>query len=408
MRVAIDARQLWEMGIGTYVRNLLGGLARAGGREIELTLLLPPPPWRDTWIDAVAARAGFPGAMAPGGGATPGRAAPPGAAATPGASAGPPAVRWIELAAPKQSLAEQVAVPLRLARERLDLVHAPHYVLPFAVPHPLVVTVHDVIHLLFPEFLTPFRRRIAGGLLALALRRARRVITPSRRTADDVARLFPFARGKLRVVSAGVAAVFAAGAPEPARIAAWRRAHGLPERYCLAVGAVRPHKNLLHLARAYAASGLAPDVGLVLVGEVPARSAGLLAAITAAGGNAVRFIGRVAEADLPLLYAGATLVAVPSLYEGFGLPAVEAMAMGVPVIAAAAGSLPEVVGEAGLLVGPDDLAGWSAALRRIVHEPLLAAELGARGRESAAARHRLERCGAETLAVYREALASRR
>ena len=443
MRVAIDARQLWEMGIGTYVRNLLGGLARAGGRELELTLLLPPRPWRDAWIDGEAARAGFPGAVAAGGesgGGGPGGRGPAGegpaggepaggelaeeeraggepggrdsgegelrAAASPADCSWPAAVRWFELTAPKQSMAEQVAVPLRLARERLDLVHAPHYVLPLAVSHPLVVTVHDVIHLLFPEFLTPFRRLIAGRLLALALRRARRVITPSRRTADDVARLYPFASRKLRVVSAGLSAVFAGGAPEPERIASWRRWHALPERYCLAIGAVRPHKNLLHLARAYAASGLGPEVGLVLAGEAPARAPGLLDAIATAGGSGVRFIGRVAEADLPLLYAGATLVALPSLYEGFGLPAVEAMAMGVPVVAAAAGSLPEVVGEAGLLVPPDDLAGWSAALRRVVRDPALRAELGARGREHVTAHHRLERSGAETLAVYREALAS--
>lgn len=391
LRVAIDARQLWELGIGTYVRNLLGGLARAGGPELALTLLLPPRPWRDSWTDPVAARAGFPGAGAPAGtGPLP---APP----APG-----PTLRIVELATPKQSVREQVEIPLRLLGHRLDLVHAPHYVTPLAVPHPLVVTVQDVIHLLFPEFLTPVRRRIAGHLLALALRRARRVIAPSRCTADDIARLFPVAKGKLRVIPAGLSALFSGGPPAPESIAAWRAARTLPHRYLLATGAVRPHKNLLLLARAYAASGLAPEVGLVLAGEVPARFRGLLAEITVAGGDGVRFIGRVADADLPHLYAGATAVAVPSLYEGFGLTAVEAMAMGVPVLAAAAGSLPEVVGGAGLLIPPEDLPGWSAALGRIVRDHALRSELAARGREQVRALS-LERLGAETLAVYREA-----
>jgi glycosyltransferase involved in cell wall biosynthesis len=390
MRVAIDARQLWELGIGTYVRNLLGGLARAGGPELDLTLLLPPRPWRDTWSDPVAAGAGFPGADAAA------------SAAPPPSPVAAPAVRSLEISAPKQSVKEHIAIPVRLFWQRLDLVHAPHYVAPLAVRQPLVITVHDTIHLLFPEFLSPARRRIAGHLLELALRRARRVIAVSRRTADDLEHLFPFTRSKLRVIYPGLAFRYAAGAPDPSRVESWRRRRGLPDRYYLAVGAIRPHKNLLHLARAYAASGLAPGLGLVLAGEAPLRFALLKEEIAAAAGSGVRFLGRVADADLPLLYAGATGVAVPSLYEGFGLTALEAMAMGVPVLAAATGSLPEVVGEAGLLLPPHDLAGWSEALARVARDQVLRSELGARGRERAPS-FSLERLGAETLAVYREA-----
>jgi glycosyltransferase involved in cell wall biosynthesis len=392
LRVAIDARQLWELGIGTYVRNLLGGLARAGGPELALTLLLPPRPWRDVWCDPAAARAGIPGAG-------------PAGEASPPAGLGPGlAIRTLELRTPKQSVAEQVEVPFRLLGHRLDLVHAPHYVAPLAVSHPLVITVHDVIHLLFPEFLGPARRAIAGHLLALALRRARRVVVPSRRTADDIARLFPFAGRKLRVSSSGLSAAFAAGPPDRESVELWRATHALPERYGLAVGAVRPHKNLLLLARAYAGSGLAPGVGLVLAGEVPARFTGLLAEITAAGGDGLRFLGRVPDRDLPFLYAGAAFVAVPSLYEGFGLTAVEAMAMGVPVLAAEAGSLPEVVGDAGLLLPPHDLGAWRAALGRIARDAVLRSELGTRGREQVR-KFSLERLGAETLSIYREAVA---
>jgi glycosyltransferase involved in cell wall biosynthesis len=389
LRVAIDARQLWELGIGTYVRNLIGGLVRTGGAELELTLLLPPRPWRDAWWDPVAQAAGIPGAVA-----DPDREGPP--------PAGPtrPRVQVIEVGARKQSIGEQISVPLRLLGRPVDLVHAPHYVAPLGVSQPLVITVHDVIHLLFPEFLSPARRRIAGLLLVLALRRAQRVIVPSERTADDLTQLFPFARRKLRVTGSGLAARFATGPPAPAVIEAWRTARGLPRRYGLAVGAIRPHKNLVHLARAFVASGLAPEVQLLVAGEAPPRFQALAAEIAAAGPG-IELLGRVPEGDLPYLYAGADFVAVPSLYEGFGQAAVEAMAMGVPVVASTTGSLPEIVGDAALLQPPDDLAAWSAALKRIGRDAGLRAELGARGR-ARAERHRLERLGAATLAVYRE------
>ncbi|HEY7728273.1 MAG TPA: glycosyltransferase family 1 protein, partial [Candidatus Eisenbacteria bacterium] len=229
------------------------------------------------------------------------------------------------------------------------------------------------------------------------------VIVPSRRTADDLAQLFPFASQKLRVTGSGLAARFAGPAPDAAATADFRARRGLPGRYGVAVGAIRPHKNLVHLARAYAASGLAPEVGLVLAGEAPPRFAGLATEIAAAGGPGVRLLGWIPDRELPFLYAGADFVAVPSLYEGFGLSAVEGMACGVPVVASDAGSLPELVGDAGLLIPPRDLPGWTGALARIARDPGLRAELGARGRERARA-HRLEKLGADTLAVYREAV----
>jgi glycosyltransferase involved in cell wall biosynthesis len=394
--VAIDARQLWELGIGTYVRNLIGGLARAGAGELDLTLVMPPPPWPDEWIDPVAAAQGFPGVK--GGGEN-----------TPPATAGraPRRIEALTARASKHSLVQQWVIPARMLGRRLHLFHAPHYVLPLAVPVPVIVTVHDVTHLLFPEFLTPAKRRVARLLLAAAVNRARRIIAVSRCTAADLEQLFPHVREKLRIVYPGLAPGYLDGGQisgDMNAMRAFQAARRLPERYILYVGALRPHKNLSILARAYAQSRLGPGLGLVLAGEAPARYAHLPPALAAEAGPGVQLLGRVPQPDLPLLYAGATAVALPSLYEGFGFTAVEAMASGVPVVVSTAGALPEVVGDAGLLVPPLDLEGWRTALVRLAEDAGLRAVLAAQGR-SRAAEFGLERLGRETLEVYQEALA---
>lgn len=406
LRVGIDARQLWELGIGTYVRNLLGGLARVAESEIDLNILLPPPPWRDDWVDPVAAAAGYPGARGESGGEGLGRAGEGGAgeggmvpAILPaGGKRGP---ETLISRAGKHSLLQQFIVPAQVLGRGIEVFHAPHYVCALGVPCPLVVTVHDLIHLLFPEFLPPARRQAARLLLRAAVGRAARVIVDSERTAQDLAEFFPHCRKKLRAIYPGLAVSYL-NRPAPDAIETFRRARGLPARYFLAVGALRPHKNLATLARAFAASGLAPGVGLVLAGEAPARFRDLPPVLAAEAGPGTLLLGRVREADLPLLYAGATAVTVPSLYEGFGFAATEAMALGIPVLASTGGSLPEVVSDAGILLAPEDVGAWRQALVRIASDGGLRDELAARGR-ARAAHFSLERLASETLAVYREA-----
>jgi alpha-1,3-rhamnosyl/mannosyltransferase len=174
---------------------------------------------------------------------------------------------------------------------------------------------------------------------------------------------------------------------------------GLAPGYLLFVGNPKPHKNLPALLAAYA--------------ELAARRSDLPPLLLAGGerddapAGGVRRIGVVAEGDLPALYRGARALVLPSLWEGFGLPALEAMASGTPVVAAARGALPELVGDAGLLFDPDDATALPAALARIVDDAALRAELARRGRERAAGYSWRETARA-TLAVYRDVLAGAR
>jgi glycosyltransferase involved in cell wall biosynthesis len=311
----------------------------------------------------------------------------------------PPAgVRQRRLLTPPHHRWEQVLLPLELATERLDLLHGPDFLVPRRRRCPAVVTVHDLAFLRYPEILTAESRRYYSQVRDVVAG-VELVIADSRHTAADVQELLGVPAARVRVVHL---APTPAPAADAAAVAALRQRYELDGPFLLYVGTLEPRKNLGVLLRAFERVGPAEPARLVLAGPrgwldepIVTQAARL--------GERVRLLGRVPAGDLGALYAAATAFVFPSLYEGFGLPPLEAMAAGTPVVAARTSSLPEVLGGAALYVAPDDEEGLGEALREVLGDAALRARLRDRGL-ARAAEFSWERTAAATLAVYREAV----
>jgi glycosyltransferase involved in cell wall biosynthesis len=269
---------------------------------------------------------------------------------------------------------------------------------------PTVLTVHDLIFRHLPEHHKVLNRWYLNATLPLYCRRADHIIAVSKATRDDIIASYQVPEKKITVVPEAAAPQFQPQPPE--RVARVRADHRLPEAYVLYVGTIEPRKNLIRLLDAWAALYQAHEAPpLVIVGKHGWLSDNFYAALAKNPcREAVRFTGYVADEDLPAIFAAAMVFAFPSLYEGFGLPPLEAMACGTPVVCSKRSSLPEVVGDAALTVDPSDTDALRAALRRLLRDAELRAELRARGLRQAA-RFSWTRAARETLAVYRTLMA---
>jgi glycosyltransferase involved in cell wall biosynthesis len=302
---------------------------------------------------------------------------------------------------------EQVGLPRRVRAERLDLLHSPHYTMPLRHSARSVVTFCDMTFLMHPELHQPVKRAFFPAMMRWSARHADRLITISESTRDDLSRLWDIDPERMTPVPLAAGAEFRPATPEAVAAACGR--HWLrPGGYILYVGVLEPRKNVDRLVAAF---GMAGDglrgLDLVIAGKRGWMYDEIFAQVQALGlADRVRFTGYVHQEDLPGLYSGARLFAYPSRYEGFGLPVLEAMRCGVPVVTTNVSSMPEVAGDAALLVSPDDVAGLADAMARLVEDPALAADLGRRGRERAAS-FSWERCARETRAVYERAMGDR-
>jgi alpha-1,3-rhamnosyl/mannosyltransferase len=262
-------------------------------------------------------------------------------------------------------------------------------------PRKQVVTLHEVMHLWLPGFVdgpgAAWRREAYATLVAAA----DRVITVSAFEREKILEHLKLPPD--RVVAVPLAAGPSFAPPEPGAGAAVRRRLGLEGPYVLSVGLAQPRKNTVRLVQAFAQ--VQTEAVLVLAGSTHAAYEAELAAACAPLGARVRRLGYVGPDDLPALYAGAWATAVPSLYESFGIPVLEAMACGSPVACASSGSLPEVAGDAALQFDPLDLDAISSALTKLCGDEALRARLAAAGRARAAT-FSVDRTARETTAVY--------
>jgi len=346
MRIAIDARKLHDFGIGTYVRNLVQWLARLD-HENDFVLLCRPQDCEH--IDQL------------------------------GPNFTPFAIR-----SGNYSLGEQLAVPFALARAKADLFHAPHYVLPMLTPCRSIVTIHDCIHLMFPEYL-PGRiahvyARLAGWI---ATNRSARILTVSETSKRDILRLFSVEPSKVDVIYNAIDDSFNRTISEQ-QIQRVRERYQLHERFILYSGNVKPHKNIERLIDAFhrlRQMGF-NDIKLLITGSEVSRYATLRRAVHHYHLHQhVRFLGFLSSETLAVLYRSADAFAFPSLYEGFGLPPLEAMASGTPVLTSNVSSLPEIVQDAALLVDPYDPSDIAQGLRQLLSDDRLRSQLIANGRK---------------------------
>ena len=344
MRVAIDVRKLHDFGIGTYVRNLVHQLARID-HETDYVLLC--------------------------------RRRDAGLAASLGEN-----FRTVTQRAPNYSIREQLMVPLSLGRAGASLFHAPHYVLPPLTPCRAIVTIHDCIHLRFPQYLPNRLAYVyAHAQLWSAARRARRVLTVSQASKQDIIRFFDVPESKVTVIPNAIDERFRQSPAEDDLVRV-RERYQLPERFVLYAGNVKPHKNLARLIDAFVAvrrRGF-DDLGLLLSGSEVSQHATLRRAVHRYNLHKhVRFLGYQTTETLAVLYRLAALFVFPSLYEGFGLSPLEAIASGTPVVASNVSSLPEVLGDAAVLVDPLDAAAIADGITRVLEDADLRARLHRNG-----------------------------
>ncbi len=344
MRVAIDARKLHDFGIGTYIRNLLRHLARIDATT-EYVLLCAPA---DMHVPPTLG----------------------------------PNFRAVLESSPNYSLREQWHVPWVLRREKPDVYHAPHYVLPAAVMSPSVVTIHDCIHLIFPQYL-PNRRAYlyARSVMWAAARRADAILTVSEASKRDILRFFDVKPEKVVVVHNAIDERFWTP-PADEDVARVRERYQLEHGFVLYAGNIKPHKNLVRLIEAFdeIRRGDFEEMKLLIIGDEISKMPALRRAVHQHHLHKhVRFLGYVSDETLAVLYRLAAVFVFPSIYEGFGLPPLEAMASGAPVVTSNVSSLPEVTGDAAVLVNPHDTGSIVAGVRRVLSDPAFAEQLRQKG-----------------------------
>jgi glycosyltransferase involved in cell wall biosynthesis len=305
---------------------------------------------------------------------------------------------------------EQVSFPRACLDEGVDVLHVPYFAPPFLGARKTLVTIHDLIPLILPAYRGSLLVRTYTRLVAAAARRAAAIVTDSQASRRDILRLLRVPAERVRVVHLAADKSFR---PESSgqRLQEVRQRYGLPEEYVLYIGGFDHRKNLNTLIAAYASlrAELRGRIPLVIAGRLPTRDSDFFPhprrlVEQQCVQDRVVFVGWVEEKDKPALYSGATLFVFPSLYEGFGLPVLEAMSCGTAVVASNSTSLPEITGDSALLVDPHDTEGLAAAMTLLLEDAAHREELASKGLQRA----RLfswDKTVAQTMEAYRSVAA---
>lgn len=374
MKIAIDVRRLRDFGVGTYIRNLLTAMA-AVDAENRYSLVLNP-------ADAVHL---------------------------------PPLPENFQVAAYSRADTdhlEHVRFPTFLSKLGCDLVHFPLNRVPLFIRGPYVVTVHDLGILLFSDS-SGFRRALRNFRFERGLLRARSVIAVSAATRRDLFKLVPIPKARVRLVyNAPDPRFFLGGQSDQSERDRILERYQIRRPFLLYAGTIRPQKNIPRLVEAFAvirgemeSHPLYRDLRLIIIGDEISRYPAVRRAVMQSRvEQSVRFLGFVPFETLRVFYEMASAFVFPSLYEGFGLPPLEAMASGTPVIASGISAVPEAVGDAAMFVNPENVFDIARGIREVLLDDPLRAKLIERGHEHAS-RFSWTRNAKQVIDIYRESVA---
>lgn len=339
MRIAIDARMIKPgtmHGIARYVFHLLKGLCTRGVEHKIFILVNDNSPLeKHSWPEHMVLV--------------------------------PVRADWI-------SLREQWEIPKILRQVRADLFHAPSFVTPFVVPCRMIMTIHDLNHMVLPHFYTPFHQFYYRVIVRESMRRSQFVLTVSHFSKREIVRTLSVPAEKIFVTYNGVSELYRPISDEK-ELAYVRDIYGLPRRFILCVSNNKPHKNVHQLVRAFCYA----DLDLPLVLACPVDHNLIRIAENYGKKHLVFFSKFIEEEHLPAVYANTELFVYPSTYEGFGLPPLEALACGTPVVVARSSSLPEVVGDNAIFTNPYDFKAIAKALELGIYDKELRTQLSAKG-----------------------------
>jgi glycosyltransferase involved in cell wall biosynthesis len=340
-RIGIDARKYFDFGIGRYIR--------------QLTLALHEEQPLHSWVLFIS----------------------------PDARGRIPTGERMETVLTdvgKYTLREWLGFGATVRRQQIDLFHEPHYTLPAGLARKSVVTIHDLIHLKFPEYFSPVARTYAWFMMRYAVNNSGAVIAVSEKTKEDILERFDVEQEKIHVIHNGISQQFRRLEPSEA-LQKFRTRYSLDRPFVLYVGGLGRHKNIPVLLRAFRiVREKEKGLQLVFAGRRFVEAHALVHQARQLGiEDAITDVGMLEDDELVFLYNLASVVVLPSLYEGFGFPALEAMACGTPVVVSDRGSLPEIVGDAAIIVEADRAESFAAALERVLHDADLRDKLRERG-----------------------------
>jgi glycosyltransferase involved in cell wall biosynthesis len=366
MRIGFDARMIDHPGIGRYIKNLLSAMLRLNTKY--RFLIFGNKKLLTTYNLQLTAAV---------------------------------IIHWDP---PVYSIKEQISCPFK--SHGLDIIHIPHFNVPLGVgkgigrgKEKLVVTIHDLIYTKFPQHLPFLKRKIAGYLIRRAVKKSAAIIAVSENTKNDIKEISPASSQKTEVIYEAVDPVFKI-IEDKIYLERIKKKHSLPERIILFVGSLKKHKNIERLLDAYSKVKKRMPCSLVIIGRYHSKEPGILKTIK---NHDVIYLGEVPAEDLIGIYNLSTILVMPSLYEGFGLPVLEAFACGLPVAASNVSSLPEVVGAAGLLFDPYNVDDMADKIYKVLSDGSLRERLVKKG---------FKRCdnfswkktAEQTLAVYEQVL----